>query len=186
MLGSVQSWSRGHASRTCPVPRTLKPAGVWLTPPPAPSCVHSIQRRAFHSQITRFFHSARPRIRDAGARERPLAPAPRRTGVCRALRNKKPARLSDSVHPLRFSRWRSPKSMSKRLTTRTQHVRHLGQARSSTCSQRLRRLTRRGDSLLTLLHSPLSALCAHMGAGISRLQSMRAPLRRPWPKLGLA
>ena len=37
VLGSVQSWSRGHASRTCPVPRTLKPAGVWLTPPPAPS-----------------------------------------------------------------------------------------------------------------------------------------------------
>ena len=37
VLGSVQSWSRGHASRTCPVPRTLNPAGVWLTPPPAPS-----------------------------------------------------------------------------------------------------------------------------------------------------
>ena len=52
VLGSVQSWSRGHASRTCPVPRTLNPAGVWLTPPPAPSCELCVVSRAPGSRLT--------------------------------------------------------------------------------------------------------------------------------------
>ena len=61
VLGSVQSWSHGHASsRTCPVPRTLKPAGVWLAPPPVPSCVvYIVQTTQYTETERRFFHSAR-------------------------------------------------------------------------------------------------------------------------------
>ena len=184
VLGSVQSWSRGHASRTCPVPRTLKPAGVWLAPPPAPSNLF-IVFSAFHVFfLFKYFHRARRRAgrricHGHARRPTPTVPRPRRTGGGRALRPEK------SV-----SRWRSPKSTSKQLKYDSRETRHTRSTRHLSKQLHLqpafRRLTRRGDSLLTLLHSPLSALCAHMGAGISRLQIMRAPLRRPWPKLGLA
>ena len=160
-------------------PVVMRPVPVLYLEPSNPPVCGLRHRR--HPPV---YRDAVPHIRDAGARDRAapalyLSPHRPRLHACRALRKKSRRVFCARIRvflpvnrplALRFSRWRSPKSMSKRLTTRTQ----------------LRRLTRRGDSLLTLLHSPPSALCAHMGAGISRLQSMRAPLRRPWPKLGLA
>ena len=146
VLGSVQSWSRGHASRTCPVPRTLKPAGVWLAPPPVPSCVVYIVQSTDYSDTEterRFFLTAR-------------APAATAHGsVCRRSRAagnekiKKPARLSQtSLCACLFSYYGCTPLFSllalalgakkhtyyeQRLTTRARAAR--GISASSTCSQ---------------------------------------------------